>query len=130
VITIFSNRIKNDQTITINGDGYQSRDFVYVGDIVSALSVAMKYCHHYDPCEIFNVSTGIDTTIIDLAKEIGVILSRTPDTRYGAPRRGDPRRSIGCTEKVHRILGFRAMTNLTVGLKKTLREGVPAYGEV
>jgi UDP-glucose 4-epimerase len=130
VITIFSNRIKNDQTITINGDGYHSRDFIYVGDIVNALSVAMKYCYRDDTSEIFNVSTGIDTNVIDLAEEIGVVLGRTPDIRYGPPRPGDPRRSIGCTEKAHRILGFRAMTNLTVGLAKTLRERGPEYSEV
>jgi UDP-glucose 4-epimerase len=130
VITIFSNRLMNDQTININGDGYHSRDFIYVGDIVNALSVAMKYCHHNDTNEIFNVSTGVDTTIIDLAEEIGVVLGKTPHIKYGPPRPGDPRRSIGCTEKAHRMLGFRAMTNLTVGLAKTLRERVPAYSEV
>ena len=124
VITIFSNRIKNDQTITINGDGYHSRDFIYVGDIVVALSAAMDYSHHNNTSEIFNVSTGIDINIIDLAFEISVVLQKISRLTYGPPRPGDPRRSVGCTKKAQRILGFRATTNLAVGLRKTLR--VPA----
>jgi UDP-glucose 4-epimerase len=127
VITIFSNRIKNNQSIIINGDGYCSRDFIYVGDIVDGLSIAMDYCHHNNTSEIFNLSTGIDTNIIDLADEIGVVLRKSVRAKHGPPRRGDPRRSIGCTKKAERILGFRAKTDLTVGLTETLREHVPAF---
>lgn len=126
VITIFSNRIKDDQTVTINGDGYCSRDFIYVGDIVLGLLTAMKYCACNSTSDIFNLNTGIETNIIDLVAEIGLVLGKTPRIQYGPPRPGDPRRSVGGTTKAQRILGFLAATDLAAGLAKTLREPVLA----
>jgi len=124
VITVFSNRIKNDQPIIINGDGHCSRDFIYVSDIVRALLVTMDYCRVNQTSEVFNVSTGIETTIINLANQISIILEKTSCTTYGASRPGDPLRSVGGTEKAQCILGFRAATDLAAGLARTLREHV------
>ena len=124
VITIFSSRITNSQPIIINGDGHCSRDFIYVGDIVRGLLVAMGYCQVNHTSEIFNLSTGIETHIIDLANEISIVLGKTSCTTYGPPRPGDPLRSVGGTEKAQRILGFRAATDLADGLARTLREPV------
>jgi len=115
VITVFSNRIKNGEPITINGDGRCTRDFIYVGDIVLALLMAMGYCH---------VSTGIETNIIELANHISVVLEKTTCRTYGPPRPGDPLRSVGATEKAQCILGFRAAMDLAGGLARTLREPV------
>jgi UDP-glucose 4-epimerase len=126
VITIFANRIREDQPITINGDGYCSRDFIYVGDIVLGLLKAMKYSKSNSTNDVFNLSTGIEIDIIDLAAEISLVLGRTPRIQYGPPRPGDPRRSVGGTEKAQRILGFQAATDLAAGLAKTLREPVLA----
>jgi UDP-glucose 4-epimerase len=126
VITVFANRIKHDQSITINGDGYYIRDFIYVSDIVLGLVITMKYCEHNSISEIFNLSTGLETNINDLAVTIGIVLGKTPRIQYGPPRPGDPRRSVGGTEKAKRILGFLAATDLAAGLAKTLREPVLA----
>jgi len=124
VITVFSNRIKNGEPITINGDGRCTRDFIYVGDIVLALLMAMGYCHVNHTNEVFNVSTGIETNIIDLANHISVVLEKTTCRTYGPPRPGDPLRSVGATEKAQCILGFRAAMDLAGGLARTLREPV------
>ena len=125
VITIFSDRLKEGRDITINGDGYHTRDFIYVGDVVNALQVAMKYCSaNGNMSDVFNVCTGVETNIIDLAEEIAVLLRQRPVINYGPPRPGDPRRSIGCPDQAHRVLGFRALTTLMSGLERTLREKV------
>jgi UDP-glucose 4-epimerase len=125
VITIFSNRLKEGRDITINGDGYHTRDFIYVGDVVNALRAAMKYCSaNGNMSDVFNVCTGVETNIMDLAEEIAVSLRERPVIHYGPPRPGDPRRSIGCPDKAHRLLGFRALTTLMSGLERTLREKV------
>jgi UDP-glucose 4-epimerase len=123
VITIFSNRLKEGRAITINGDGYHTRDFIYVGDVVNALRAAMKYCSASgNMSDVFNVCTGVETNISGLAEKIGVSLRERPVIHYGPPRPGDPRRSIGCPDKAHRLMGFRAVNTLTPGLEQTLRE--------
>jgi UDP-glucose 4-epimerase len=122
VITIFSNRLKEGRAITINGDGYHTRDFIYVGDVVNALRAAMKYCSVNGNMSVFNVCTGVETNIIDLAEAIAVSLRERPTIHYGPPRPGDPRRSIGCPDKAYRLMGFRALNTLTWGLEQTLRE--------
>jgi nucleoside-diphosphate-sugar epimerase len=83
----------------------------------------MKYCSaNGNMSDVFNVCTGIETNIIDLAEEIAVLLRQRPVINYGPPRPGDPRRSIGCPDKAHHVLGFRAVTTLMSGLERTLRE--------
>jgi len=126
VITIFANRIKDGHPIIINGDGYHSRDFIYVGDVVRALSVAMEHCRANNSSEVFNVSTGVETCIIELVEKISFLLNKNPRIEHGPPRPSDPRRSVGSPKKAERILGFRATTDLASGLVKTLEGLVPA----
>lgn len=66
VITIFYNRIKDGMEITINGDGYHTRDYIYVGDIVKALQAAMTHCAEQGGSDVFNVCTGIENTVLDV----------------------------------------------------------------
>jgi UDP-glucose 4-epimerase len=125
VITIFSNRLKEGRDVTINGDGYHTRDFIYVGDVVNALRAAMKYCSaNGNMNDVFNVCTGVETNIINLAEKIAMLLRQRPVIHYGPPRPEDPRRSIGCPDKAHSVLGFRASTTLMSGLERTLCEKV------
>jgi UDP-glucose 4-epimerase len=75
VITIFSNRLREGREITINGDGHHSRDFIYVVDVVNALRAAMKYSSaNGNISDVFNICTGVETNIIDLAAKIAVSL--------------------------------------------------------
>jgi UDP-glucose 4-epimerase len=124
VITIFSNRLKEGRDITINGDGYYTRDFIYVGDVVNALRIAMKHCSTNGMSDVFNVCTGVETNIIDLATEIAISLRQRPMIHHGPPRPGDPRRSLGCPDKAYRLLGFRASTTLMSGLERTLSASI------
>ncbi len=123
VITIFGNRLKAGQSITINGDGFHSRDFIYVGDVVDALMRAMDFCRDAKGHHVFNVCTGIETNIIDLVDELMILLSPVP-VHHGPARPGDPRASIGDPAKAQRLLGFQAVTNLHGGLAMTFADVV------
>ncbi len=119
VITIFGNRLIEGRPITINGDGYHSRDYIYVGDVVIALQTAMSWLRESSgKNEVFNVCTGIETNLLDLANELGYCFGK-PTINFGPARPGDPRASIGDPAKAQRVLGFRALTNMSVGLEKT-----------
>jgi UDP-glucose 4-epimerase len=119
VITIFGNRMQANEPITINGDGYHSRDFIYVGDIVAAVITAMEHCRQQVGSDVFNVCTGRETNVIDLAEELAGAFGYAKKFRFGPPRPGDPRTSIGDPSKAERVLGFRATTGLATGLRAT-----------
>ena len=118
VITIFGNRIKAGHPITINGDGFHSRDFIYVGDVVNALMRAMDFCRDQRGHHVFNVCTGIETNVIDLAEEMMILLEPVA-VRHGPARPGDPRASIGDPTKARRLLGFEAAVPIHTGLATT-----------
>jgi UDP-glucose 4-epimerase len=120
VISIFCNRLNKGRDITLYGDGLQTRDFIYVGDVVTALRASMDNCSGAG--DILNVCTGRATTVRDLAKIVGAILGTKPDIRFAQPRKGDIRNSLGDPTKAQRNLGFIASTDLASGLATTLRE--------
>jgi UDP-glucose 4-epimerase len=117
VISIFHDRIAQGEPITIYGNGKQCRDFIYVGDVVEALLKAMESISHKQiRHDIFNICTGKPATVSDLARTIGMALSRNPDIVYTESRRGDIRASIGNPEKAANKLSFHARTDLAEGL--------------
>jgi UDP-glucose 4-epimerase len=118
VISIFCTRLKAGSKIVIYGDGRQTRDFIYVGDVVRALLVAMDRCTRRG--EIFNVCTGAATTIVDLALLIGGLLGYKPEIVFEPPRNGEVRHSVGDPGKAHDALGFSASIDLAEGLALTL----------
>jgi UDP-glucose 4-epimerase len=118
VISIFCERLKAGEEITINGDGGQTRDFVYVGDVVAALLAAMDRL----PASVaaFNVCTGRTTSVLDLAKTISGVLGDRPRVAFGPQRAGDIRASFGDPARAQRLLGWEAKTDLRGGLELTL----------
>jgi len=131
VIATFCERLKAGRVITVHGDGCQTRDFIYVGDVVRALRAAMDNCAA--GADVINVCTGKATTIRGLTKVVGDILGITPELTFAPPRRGDIRLSVGDPAKAQRVLGFAATTDLAAGLRQTLscrgRSGVPSPAE-
>jgi UDP-glucose 4-epimerase len=118
VISIFCDRLKVGDAITVRGDGQQTRDFVYIGDVVRALLAAMAKCPLSG--DVLNVCTGTATTIGGLAMTIGNILRRKPDIVFGRPRKADIRNSVGDPSKAQDVLGFSASVELTTGLALTI----------
>ena len=115
VISIFFNRISAGQGIKIFGDGGQTRDFIYVADVVRALLAAMG--QDTAGPSVFNVCTGKTTSLLELAATIGKVFGRTPDIRFEAGRVGDIRASLGDPAMARDALGFSANLSLEDGLR-------------
>jgi UDP-glucose 4-epimerase len=118
VISIFLDRLARGEPVEIFGDGEQLRDFIYVTDAVTALCRAMPAAVAGAP--IFNVCTGIGTSVWGLAEIIARLCGTRLLTRRAAPRRGDIPISIGDPRRAAAGLGFTAATPLAEGLRLTL----------
>jgi UDP-glucose 4-epimerase len=115
VISIFFDRIGKGQGITIFGDGEQSRDFIYVADVVEALLSAMR--QESASASVFNVCTGRTTSLLELAAAIGRVFGRTPEIAFAEPRVGDIRSSLGNPAMTRGMLGFSAKFSIEEGLR-------------
>lgn len=118
VISIFCDRLRAGAGVTIFGDGKQTRDFVYVGDVVASLLAAMRLVPKGSP--VFNVCTGRSTSVLDLAHTIAGLCGVEPVIDFQPPRAGEIRVSVGNPEQAARVLEVRAETDLRTGLARTL----------
>jgi UDP-glucose 4-epimerase len=107
----------------LHGDGGQSRDFVFVADVVSALVRAMGVlaAEQRPTAEIANVCTGKAVTIRDLARILMMIAGRQVAIEPGPAREGDIRCSVGDPTWAEERLGFRTRVDLVDGLASTYR---------
>ncbi|AEC51261.1 UDP-glucose 4-epimerase [Pyrococcus sp. NA2] len=116
VISIFMERAIRGEPLIIYGDGKQTRDFIFVKDVVDAnLLVAKKERANG---EVFNVATGRETMIIDLALKVIELSSSPSQIIFYPPRPGDIKRSVADIGKI-RKLGFKPKYSLEEGLKET-----------
>jgi UDP-glucose 4-epimerase len=118
VISIFCDRLRAGRGVTIYGDGEQTRDFVYVGDVVAALLAAMERLPADEP--VFNVCTGRTTSVLDIARTVASLCGTPPEIAFAPPRAGEIRISLGDPARARKELGFEARTDLRTGLSKTL----------
>ncbi len=118
VISIFCERVARGAPIDVFGDGEQTRDFVYVADVVAALLAAMRSPGADAP--VFNVCTGIPTSVLDLARSIADLAGTALDVRHLEPRAGEIRRSTGIPQRVREAFGLGDPVALRVGLRKVL----------
>ncbi len=118
VISIFADRARAGRDITIFGDGGQTRDFVYVGDVSRAVVTAALS----DAADraVMNVGTGREITVNELAKTIVELSGGTSRIGHQAPRAGEILRSVAEVSRAAELLGFRAETQLADGLRATL----------
>ena len=100
------------------GDGEQSRDFTYVGNVVEASLLAMTA--DGVTRKLFDVATGERTTLNQLLDHLGALIGRAPDARYEPARPGDVRHSQADIGRAHRELGYGASISLEEGLRRTL----------
>jgi nucleoside-diphosphate-sugar epimerase len=117
-IPIFVRQLVSGGQVTVFGDGKQSRDFIFVEDVVSANLLAAE--SDQAAGEAINICTGKETTLLDLLEELSELSPHGPQVNFTAPRPGDIYRSVGNPEKADRLLGFRATTSLSEGLKQTV----------
>ena len=115
VISIFAKAIVQGSPIIIYGDGKQTRDFIYVDDVVEANILGMQH----QVIGIYNVSTGISSSVNLLVDEFRNISGKDIEVIYDKPRLGDIRDSVLATDKSEKELLFTAKYNLHDGLIKT-----------
>lgn len=115
VISIFADKVSSDQPLSIFGDGGQTRDFVYVADVVKCLDLAMQRCDQ--GATVLNVCTGRATSVRELADLVMVATGKDVPIRYLDARTGDIHASIGNPAKVSSVLGFRPEVSVGDGLR-------------
>lgn len=118
VISIFAGKMAKGERITINGDGEQVRDFVYVGDLVRYLTAAMDKPQAGAP--VYNVCTGRPVSVNALAEALARLSGKALDVRHGPPRPGDARVSIGDPTRLEATFGMACDTPFETGLAATL----------
>ncbi|MBX3166117.1 MAG: NAD-dependent epimerase/dehydratase family protein [Candidatus Eremiobacteraeota bacterium] len=115
-VPIFIQKALAGETIGIFGDGLQTRDFVYVGDVAAA---NLWVAQHEELHGVFNVATGSTVTILQLAQTIRELLGSDSQIEHLAPRPGDIRASWSDPGKLL-ATGFRPQFDLASGLRPTL----------
>jgi UDP-glucose 4-epimerase len=118
VISIFAERALNRAPLTIFGDGRQTRDFVYVGDVCRA--VVQACLDDATGYRVANIGTGSEITINELARLIVRLCESDSGIVHQAARSGDIVRSVAMIEQAQQLLGFRATMSLEDGLRRTL----------
>ena len=115
-IPIFIHKAIRNESLTIFGDGEQTRDFIFVKDIVAA---NVYLAEQADLTGVFNVAYGKRQTINDIAKKIIQLTNSTAQIQYAAPRAGDVKHSQASIDKITQA-GFTPGANFDEGLRKTI----------
>ena len=118
VVAIFSRAICEGRPFTVNGDGEQTRDYTYVGDIVRANLLATELCLG-ERMPILNVGSGIETSVNELVAILAGILGRPLQFQHGPAKPGEQRRSALDATLAQRVLGWQPATDLRAGLAQT-----------
>lgn len=114
VISIFINQILENKECFVNGDGEQTRDYVYVGDVVRANLLALDV-----ESDFFNIGTGIETSVNKLLDVLSQILNREIPHRHRAPILGEVLRNVLNFSKARNILGWAPEVPLIKGIELT-----------
>lgn len=114
VISIFVNRALVGRPVTIFGDGSQTRDFVYVGDLVEVLHAALK--NEKMAGQVMNVGRSIECTLLELLDALETIVGKAIERQHAPPRIGDIAKSCADTRRLEALLGWIPQTDLATGL--------------
>ncbi len=114
VISIFINQILNNKKCTVFGDGTQTRDYVYVGDVVEANRIALK-CS----TSILNIGTGIETSVNDLINILSDLTDKEVVHEHDTPRPGEVFRNVLNVSKAASMVQWVPKTNIKQGIRTT-----------
>ena len=117
VVAIFLERMARGEETLIFGDGLQTRDFVYVGDVVGALLAAAGHGGG-----TFNIGTGQETTVLELHRQCAEVAGSEAEPSFEPARAGDVRRSLLDVSRAATELGWRPATPLAEGLRRALAQ--------
>lgn len=116
VVAAYLDALLGGRPMTVFGDGHQTRDFVYVDDVVQAFVLATERGHG----QVVNVGTGIETSILELARMLAATLGIEAEIRHLPARPAEVRRSALDNRHAATVLGWRPWTHLEDGLKETI----------
>ena len=123
VVAIFCRRVLSGAALTAYGDGLQTRDYVFVGDVARANLLAaeatLPKAGRLDDRGL-NVGTGVETTVLELAATLQRVASASVPLQHDAARAGEQRRSCLAFGKTTDVLGWTPRVSLADGLKATL----------
>jgi UDP-glucose 4-epimerase len=117
VVAIFSDALLRGEQPVINGDGLQTRDYVFVGDVVRANVLALTY----RDSEIFNIGTGIETDVNTIYASIQAALGSHKPEVHGQAKKGEQLRSVISSQKIGRLLGWKPSVTIKDGLLATVK---------
>jgi UDP-glucose 4-epimerase len=115
VVAIFLNTMLEGGQPVINGDGLQTRDYVFVEDVVRANVLALTHPH----ADILNVCTGVETSVNDIFRTLHTSAGRTLEEHHAPAKPGEQFRSVCTYEKAKRVLGWEPSVSIQTGLKRT-----------
>jgi UDP-glucose 4-epimerase len=115
VVAIFCGALLDGRTPRVFGDGEQTRDYVYVGDIVEALLAAGES----RVTGTLNTGTGTETSVLELGRMIGEACDRPFEPQMAPPRPGEVQRIAIDSARAERDLGWKTRTSLEEGLRRT-----------
>lgn len=116
VIAIFAKKMLEREQAYINGDGKQTRDYVFVGDVVQANLLALDY----NKSDIFNIGTGIETDVNYLFRTLKALINSDCEEIHAPAKKGEQLRSVLDTQKIKKFLGWVPQVGLQEGLKLTI----------
>jgi UDP-glucose 4-epimerase len=115
VVAIFAQRLLAGGTPVVNGDGLQTRDYVYVDDVVRANLLAAG-----GPAGAYNIGTGHETDVVTIHRLLAAACGRQDPPEFGAAKPGEQRRSCLDVSLAERALGWRPLVGLEDGLRRTV----------
>jgi UDP-glucose 4-epimerase len=116
VVAIFIQKMLKGEQPVINGDGEQTRDFVYVNDVAQSNLLALT---NNTKEKIFNIGTGIESTINMVFDNLKDIINPSIEEKHGPPKQGEQRRSVIECSRANEILNWNTQISLIDGLRKT-----------
>jgi UDP-glucose 4-epimerase len=115
VVAIFVTALLAGKAPLINGDGRQTRDYVYVGDVVAANLAALE-CPYVGPV---NIGTGVETDVVEIFEQLRSAAGQTVEAVHGPAKVGEQRRSSLDTRLASQVLGWKPEVALADGLRRT-----------
>jgi UDP-glucose 4-epimerase len=116
VVAIFSGRMLRGEPVTVNGDGKQTRDYVYVGDVARMSLLALER----DATGPVNIGTGRETDVNELAATLLEVSGSRSEVRHGPAKGGEQRRSVVDIRRAAEVFGWRPEVSLRDGLARTV----------
>lgn len=116
VVAIFAGRMLANSQPVINGDGKQTRDYVYVEDVVAANLAALKYTKS----DTFNIGTGKETDVNRLFTKLCALTRSTCAEKHGPAKPGEQKRSVVDASKAKKLLRWKPRYSLVEGLQETV----------